>query len=87
GVVPTRAGLPASVLASVAAGTPTAIDAIDPDFNIPSDWKASLRVDQEFDVNIGGFDLGSNYLVSAQLLYTQSEDTFLWTNYAQTQPN
>jgi len=86
GVVPTRAGLPASVLAAVAAGTPTAIDAIDPNFNIPSDWKASLRVDQEFDMNFAGFNFGSDYLVSAQVLYTQSEDTFLWRNYAQTQP-
>jgi hypothetical protein len=87
GVDLTRAGVPASLLAAVAAGTPTAIDAIDPGFNIPSDWKASLRVDQEFDINFGQINLGSNYLLSAQVLYTQSEDTFLWRNYAQTQPN
>ncbi len=78
--------VPPALQAFVAAGTPVAIDAIDPGFNIPSDWKASLRIDQEFDLNFAGFSLGSNYLVSAQLLYTQSEDTFLWRNYAQTQP-
>ena len=77
--------VPAAQLAAVAAGTPLAIDAIDPNFEIPSDWKASLRLDQEFDLsNLFGIDLGSGYLASAQVLYTQSKDSFVWREFAQT---
>jgi TonB dependent receptor len=76
--------VPAASIAAVAAGTPVSIDALDPGFEIPSDWKASLRLDQEFDLQFGGLDLGDDYAFSAQVLNTSSKDTFLWREYAQT---
>ena len=81
----TSLDIPASLQAAVAAGTPRIIDVIDPDFEIPSDWKASLRIDHEFDLDFGGFDLGDNYLATAQILFTDSRDGFLWRNLAQTE--
>jgi hypothetical protein len=75
--------VPANLVAAVAAGTPLAIDAIDPDFEIPSDWKASIRIDQGFDLKFDNLDLGSNYVASAQLLYSKSKDSFVWYEGAQ----
>ncbi|MBR9825185.1 MAG: TonB-dependent receptor [Alphaproteobacteria bacterium] len=77
--------IPASLEASVAASSGNRIDIIDPDFEIPSDWKASIRVDHEFDMDFGGFDLGDNYLFSAQYLYSTPRDAFQWRNLAQTE--
>lgn len=76
--------VPADAVAAVAAGTPVAIDALDPNFEIPRDRKASLRIDQEFDLDLGFVNLGSDYVASAQVLYTQSLESFLWREYAQT---
>ncbi|KAA5805251.1 TonB-dependent receptor [Alkalicaulis satelles] len=76
--------VPQTLLDAVANGTPTAIDAIDPNFSIPSDWKYSLRVEQEFDLNFGGINLGSNYIATAQVLHSRSKDGFLWREAAQT---
>ncbi|MCC5996288.1 MAG: TonB-dependent receptor [Oceanicaulis sp.] len=76
--------VPAALLNAVAGGTPLAIDAIDPNFSIPSDWKYSLRVEQEFDLVFGGFDLGSNYVATAQVIHTRGKDGFLWREAAQT---
>jgi len=70
--------IPPVLLNQVAAGTPLPIDVISEDFEIPSDWKASLRVEREF---LDG------YIASAQYLYTQVEDGFLWRNLAQTSLN
>lgn len=77
--------VPQSMLDAVANGTPRIIDIIDPDFEIPSDWKASIRVEQEFDLNFGGLNLGDDYLATAQVLYTRSNNGFLWRNLAQTE--
>lgn len=77
--------VPQSLLDAVANGTPRVIDVIDPDFEIPSDWKASLRVEQEFDLDFGGLNLGDGYLATAQVLYTRSNNGFLWRNLAQTE--
>jgi hypothetical protein len=80
------ASVPASLQSTVAAGTTRIIDIIDPDFNIPSDWKASLRVQHEFGLgNAFGLDLGDGYLATGQVLFTKSNDGFLWRNIAQTQ--
>jgi len=76
--------VPAAAIAAVAAGTPVAIDAIDPNFEIPRDRKASLRIDQSFDLDFGFLNLGTDYVASAQLLYTQGLESFLWREYAQT---
>jgi hypothetical protein len=77
--------VPVTLTDAVAAGTPRIIDIIDPDFEIPSDWKASLRLEQEFDLNLGGLNLGDDYLATFQILYTQSNESFLWRNLAQTE--
>ncbi|OZB17869.1 MAG: hypothetical protein B7X53_05050 [Hyphomonas sp. 34-62-18] len=76
--------IPQSLLDAVANGSAGAIDALDPDFKLPSDWKASLRLDQSFDLNFGGVDLGSDYRASLQVLHTRSKDAFLWQEYGQT---
>lgn len=75
--------IPAAALTAVAAGVPRAIDAIDPDFEIPRDRKVSLRLDQSFDLDFGFMNLGTDYVASAQVLYTQSLESFLWQEYAQ----
>lgn len=77
--------VPAALQNEVAAGTGVPIDVIANDFEIPSDWKASLRVDQDFDAQFGGLDLGSGYRFTAQYLYTRAQDSFMWENLAQTQ--
>jgi hypothetical protein len=82
GVDPTQ--IPAASLTAVASGTPVAIDAIDPSFEIPRDRKVSLRLDQEFDLDFGFLNLGTDYVASAQVLYSQGLESFLWREYAQT---
>ncbi|MDX1624911.1 MAG: TonB-dependent receptor [Wenzhouxiangellaceae bacterium] len=77
--------VPQQLLDQVATGVATPIDYISDDFDTPSDWKASLRVQQGFDVNLFGLDLGDDYQVTAQYLYTKTRDGFIWTNLAQTQ--
>ena len=68
----------------MAAGSPVPIDAISPDFKAPSDWKASLRLGREFDLRLGGLDLGTGYTLTAQALFTLTSDGFLSSNPAQT---
>ena len=82
GVSPTS--VPAELRAAVAAGDPVPIDAISPDFEVPSDWKASLRLEREFDLRLGGLDLGTDYTFTAQALLAWTGDGFLWSNLAQT---
>ena len=82
GVSPTS--VPVELQAAVAMGSPVPIDAIAPDFEAPSDWKASLRLEREFDLQLGGLDLGTGYTLTAQALFTWTSDGFLWSNLAQT---
>jgi hypothetical protein len=85
GVDPMR--VPDELLAEVAATDASVlspIDVISPDFALPADWKASLRVDQEFDAKVGNLDLGTDYLLSLQYLRTDVKEGFAWTNLAQT---
>jgi len=72
--------IPQQLLDNVASGTPLPIDLISSGFDIPSDWKASLRLEQDF--NIGSSE---GYVFTAQYLYTQTKNGFLWTNLAQTE--
>ncbi|MFN4183943.1 MAG: carboxypeptidase regulatory-like domain-containing protein [Hyphomonas sp.] len=76
--------IPQQLIDAVANGSAGAIDALAPNFNLPSDWKASLRLDQSFDLNFGAVDLGSDYRASIQVLHTRSKDAFLWQEYGQT---
>jgi len=73
--------IPQVLIDNVANGTPLPIDVISEGFDIPSDWKASLRLEHTFDLGA----LGDEYIVTAQYIYTQTADGFLWTNLAQTQ--
>ncbi len=77
--------VPQVLLDSVAGDAGQAVDAIADDFEIPSDWKASLRLDHNFDLRIGDIDFGDDYTFTAQYLYTTTENGFLWRNIAQTQ--
>ncbi len=80
--------VPQVLLDSVAASDPTSsadIDLIDPNFQTPSTWKASLKWEQGFDANWGGINLGDDYLFTAQYLYSKSKQGFRWENLAQTE--
>ncbi|OLF71080.1 hypothetical protein AWH62_13570 [Maricaulis sp. W15] len=75
--------VPQALLDDVASQAPVSIDMIDPNFEIPADWRASLRLDQSFDMVFGGLDFGSDYVFTAQYLYSKAEDGFAWRNLAQ----
>ena len=79
------AQVPQELIDQVSQGTAMPIDYIADDFDIPSDWKASLRFEQRFDMDFGGLDLGDDYVFTAQFLHTQSRDGFIWRNLAQTE--
>ena len=78
------AQVPQALLDQARVAQTTTIDVIDEGFDTPSDWKASIRVEQGFDARIGDLNLGDNYRVTAQYLYTRTKDGFLWRNLAQT---
>jgi hypothetical protein len=77
--------VPQELLDAVAQGTPLPLDYISEDFETPSDWKGSLRLEQVFDMDFGGLDLGDDYVFTAQYLYTRTKDGFIWENIAQTE--
>ncbi|WP_273185780.1 TonB-dependent receptor [Hyphomonas adhaerens] len=82
-------GTPTALITAVQqnnANDPGPIDIISPNFKTPSDWKASLRLDQRFDLNFDNFGvtLGDDYLVSFQALYAMTNQGFRWENLAQT---
>ncbi|MEO1039892.1 MAG: TonB-dependent receptor [Pseudomonadota bacterium] len=84
GVPITSFDIPQSLLDDVAnAGEGSVIDVIAEDFEIPADWKFSLRVDHELDLNRFGLNLGDGYLLSAQYLFTAPQNAFIWENRAQ----
>ncbi len=72
--------VPQQAINIVAAGTPVPGDFIGPGFNIPSDWKASLRFERAFDLGA----LGDNYRLTAQYLFTKPKDAFRWEMASQT---
>ncbi|MBY6205248.1 TonB-dependent receptor [Halomonas denitrificans] len=77
--------VPQELQDAVAQGVAVPIDYIAEDFDTPSDWKASLRFEQGFDLNnVFGMNLGDNYRFTAQYLYTKVRDGFVWRNLAQT---
>jgi hypothetical protein len=77
--------VPQELIDEVAQGTAVPIDYISDNFDTPSDWKGSLRVEQVFDMDFGGLDLGDDYVFTAQWLYTRTKDGFIWENLAQTE--
>src|SRR5262249_54140780 len=52
------------------------VNAIDPNFKIPSTWKFDLGADHTFDL---GF-LGNNYVTTFDLIYGQVKDGVYWYN-------
>lgn len=72
--------IPPSLIAAVDTVSPLPVDLIDPNFTVPSDWKASLKVERLLDL---GF-LGSDYTFTAQALFTITSNGFRWVNLAQT---
>ena len=54
------------------------IDAIDPDFNIPSTWQYSLAADYVADFSEYG--LGSDWYLSAEVLYKDIKDDLIWSD-------
>ena len=60
--------IPQELLDEVASGPPLPLDYIAEDFEIPSDWKASLRWQQDI----------YGYRFTAQYLYTKARDGFGW---------
>ena len=72
--------VPESLLERVANSEGTPIDAIDESFRIPSDWKASLRF--EYDYQSENFL--DNSVFTVQWLGTQSKNSFGWRNLAHT---
>ncbi|MBS3823301.1 MAG: TonB-dependent receptor [Wenzhouxiangellaceae bacterium] len=77
--------VPQELQDQIASGTAVPIDFIGEDFDTPSDWKASIRLQQGFDLDFGGIDLGDDYVFRGQFLYTRTKDAFVWDNLAQTQ--
>jgi len=71
--------IPQDLLDDVSNGVAVPIDFIAADFETPSDWKASLRLEQDFDIGSS-----EGYVFTAQYLYTTTKDGFQWTNLAQT---
>ena len=72
--------VPDALLRQVAAGTALPVDAIAEDFDMPADWKASVRVQREFDVP----GLGRDFLGTVQYLHTRAHRSFIWRNLAHT---
>ncbi len=72
--------IPAAVQAALVAGDGTA-NAVDPNFKIPSVWKASIGVDQTFD--FGQF--GNDYQVRADVIYSKVKKAQNWIDLRRAQ--
>ena len=75
--------VPASLLEEVAKSEGTPIDAIDPDFEVPSDWKYSLRAEYEVD-GLAGLGFLDGSVLTAQYLRTNPNQGFGWRNISHT---
>jgi len=81
--------VPQVSLDAVSGGTPVVVDVIGSDFESPAEWKASIRLDQEFDMDFSQFgvplNLGDGYLLSLQYLRSETDKGYRWENLAHTQ--
>jgi outer membrane receptor protein involved in Fe transport len=78
--------VPQPLLDLVAGSDPTnpaPIDTIAPGFEMPSNWRGSLKLAQEFDLEFDGFSLGRDYVFETQVLYTRAHRGYAWRNLAQ----
>ena len=74
--------VPQELIDQVAAsGSGTPIDAIDPDFEVPSDWKFSIRA--EYDVE--GMAVLDGSVLTVQYLNSRPNNGFGWRNIAHTE--
>lgn len=69
----TSLGVPDSIRNSLVSGDGET-DVIDPDFDIPSEWRYALGFDYNFDIPY----LGDDWTWSSQYIYTQKEDSLAW---------
>jgi outer membrane receptor protein involved in Fe transport len=65
--------VPAAVQASLVVGDGN-VNALDPDFNMPSTWKATLGFDHVFDAGM----MGDEYSLKGDLIYSRVKDAVLW---------
>ncbi|WP_206537918.1 TonB-dependent receptor [Shewanella mangrovi] len=67
--------VPQSILDEMSSKNPDGeTDAIDPNFEIPSEWRYSIGYDYVFDIPV----LGDQWTWSSQYIYTQKEDSLAW---------
>lgn len=66
------------VAASVLGGPNSNIDAIDPNFEIPTTWQYSIASDYTADLT--DFGLGDDWFISAEVLYKEIEKDLIWSD-------
>ncbi|MBL8642385.1 MAG: TonB-dependent receptor [Rhodospirillaceae bacterium] len=71
--------VPAAVQASLVAGDGN-VNALDPNFKMPSTWKASIGVDHNFDAWI----FGDDWTAKADLIYSRVNQAVLWKELRRT---
>ncbi len=70
--------VPQDMYDAVASGsTDGNVDAIDPDFKLPSNWKFNIGV--TYDLDLGA--LGDGYILNSDLLYTKANDSAIVVRY------
>jgi hypothetical protein len=71
-------GIPAELVAAIrttgTAGSPT--NALDPNFNVPSQWRVSGSVD--YNANLG--PLGDNWRLGVDVIWSRVKDSLTWTD-------
>jgi outer membrane receptor for ferrienterochelin and colicin len=71
-----------SISDSVLGGPGSNIDAIDPDFEIPTTWQYSIAADYTADLTSIG--LGEDWYISAEVLYKDIETDLIWSDLTRT---
>lgn len=67
-----------AISSSQPGGPDSNIDAIDPDFEIPTTWQYSIAADYTADLTSIG--LGEDWFVSAEILYKDIEQDLIWSD-------
>lgn len=71
-----------AIAGSELGGSNTNIDAIDPDFDIPTTWQYSIAADYTADLTDIG--LGEDWYISAEVLYKDIETDLIWSDLTRT---
>lgn len=71
--------VPAAVQASLIVGDGN-VNALDPNFKMPSTWKATLGFDQTFDAGM----FGDGYVLKGDLIYSRVNNAVLWVERRRT---